>query len=137
MTHFYFTQSREDAKEERSVIRALLELGSLYGDFAEEWVIHSPCSLSDFASLRETFLFHAKTRRRKGRKIGHEGSPRAQWRYGEFAGDDRRWPGLELSLKLRLSLHSESAVPHWFSHLILLELKVSAGFRTDLLYACP
>jgi hypothetical protein len=105
------------------------------GDCASELALHSPCSLSDFAPLRETFSFHAKTRRRKGRKIGHEGSPRAQWRYGDFAGDDHRSPGLELSL--RLSLHPESAVPHWFSHLILLELKVSAGFRTDLLYACP
>ena len=114
-------------------MRDLIELVSFHGDSAEEPGFHSPCFLSDFAPLRETFSFHAKTLRRKGRKIGHEGSPRAQWRYGDFAGDDHRSPGLEL--RLRLSLHSESAVPHWFSHLILLELKVSAGFRKDLLLA--
>ena len=55
--------------------------------------------------------------------------------HGDIAGDNHRSSGLELSL--RLSLHSESAVPHWFSHLILLELKVEAGFSTDLFYAGP
>ena len=53
--------------------------------------------------------------------------------HGDFAHDDHRSPGIELSL--RLSLHPESSVPHWLSHLILLELKVSAGFRKDLLLA--
>ena len=82
VTHSDFTQRREVATEERSVMADLVELGGFHGD---------------------------------------------------FAGDDHRSPGLELSL--RLSLHPESAVPHWFSHLILLELKVSAGLRTDLPYA--
>ena len=78
--HFHFTQRREVAKEERSVMTDLLELGGFYGD---------------------------------------------------FAGDGLRSPGLESSLR------PESVVPHWFTHLILLELKVSAGFRTDLLYVRP
>ena len=49
----------------------LLELGGFYGDLAGEQVVHSTCSLSDFAPLRETLFFvsrkDAKTQRKKDR----------------------------------------------------------------------
>jgi hypothetical protein len=65
--HFDFTQRREVAKEERSLITDLLKL--------------------------------------TGFCVG-------------FAGDGHRSPDFELSLR------PESAVLHWFTHFILLEIKV-------------
>ena len=63
----FFTQRREVAKEERSVMRVLLELSGLQRNCTRKLALHSPCSLSDFAPLRETFSFHAKTQRKKDR----------------------------------------------------------------------
>jgi len=55
VTHSDFTRRREVAKEKRTVMTDLVELGGFYGDSAGEQVVLSPCFLSDFAPLRETF----------------------------------------------------------------------------------
>ena len=74
------------------------------------------------APLRETlFFFHAETRRGEEYAAALESCSNLIGFDGDFAGDVHRSPGLELSL--RLSLRPDSAVPHWFTHLILLEIK--------------